>query len=126
MASMKPGSYIKILCDREEKNVSVVEFLIYLVKLKLKKKTHAETINSKKKPIFNPSKTILNFPHIFVRLTSPRKHYVFLFLKLNQQCNIITLKYLCHYYIENLCFCYVELQRNSRELPIPIIILFNL
>lgn len=125
MASMKPGSYIKILCDREE-NVSVVEFLIYLVKLKLKKKNTCRDYKLKKKPIFNPSKTILNFPHIFVRLTSPRKHYVFLFLKLNQQCNIITLKYLCHYYIENLCFCYVELQRNSRELPIPIIILFNL
>ena len=125
---MKPGSYIKILCDREEKNVSVVEFLIYLVKLKLKKKNTRRDykLKKKKKTIFNPSKTILNFPHIFVRLTSPRKHYVFLFLKLNQQCNIITLKYLCHYYIENLCFCYVELQRNSRELPIPIIILFNL
>lgn len=49
MASMKPGSYIKILCDREEKNVSVVEFLIYLVKLKLKKKNTCRDYKLKKK-----------------------------------------------------------------------------
>ena len=59
-------------------------------------------------------------------LKSSRKHYVFIFLKLNKQYNVITLKCLCHDYIGNACFCSIKLQRNNRELPIPIIISFNL
>lgn len=125
MANMPPGSCVKSLCYRDEKNVSIFISFRYLVKLELKK-THTDYKLSYKIHFYSFEDCFELFNCISVMLKSSRKHYVFIFLKLNKQYNVITLKCLSHDYIEIACFCSVKLQRNNRELPIPIIVSFNL